>query len=316
MVGRVGEFCIDPRSDVRRYGSLSAQPLDDVCTELFNGECELYKSFGMEGVKTLRYASGQRPGSYVNAVVPRFRSSEGAYGFFTRRILGDRAPHLTTLRPIRTKGRAALGTGVAYLWRGKQVVELTYVSDEETPQEILQRSPAVMVPLVQAIAEGLVGPKEPTFSVRFLESLEIDPLGVRISQGVLGVQGAGQAAVGYLSQAALPHRVVLAERGDATGAKDLLQVLRRELGHKKLKGQSVYVLRVTASDRLPETWYVRLVDAYFVAVGPLFVSSSPQPSTPAARKEREARWKEFAVGRLLDLEQAVRAQAAATRPDE
>ena len=63
LPGKVGELCVDPRSDVRRYGVAASSPLDAVCVELFNGECELYKSYGLEGVKTLRYVGDRRGGA-------------------------------------------------------------------------------------------------------------------------------------------------------------------------------------------------------------------------------------------------------------
>ena len=49
-----GEYCIDPNGDARAYGEGASGTLDTVCTELLHGECEVYKSFGLRRVVTVR----------------------------------------------------------------------------------------------------------------------------------------------------------------------------------------------------------------------------------------------------------------------
>src|SRR5688572_19432340 len=39
----VADYCIDPHGDVRAYGQNASGTLGDVCTQLFDGECEVYK---------------------------------------------------------------------------------------------------------------------------------------------------------------------------------------------------------------------------------------------------------------------------------
>lgn len=301
LPSKVGTFCVDPNADVRRYGAFGSSPLDGVCVELFNGECELYKSYGLEGVKTLRYIENSGSLTTVNVVVSSFRRSTGAYGFFTRRILGDGPPSQVTVKSLSVEGRAVSGVGTVVVWRGKDVVELTYVSEEETPEEIEARSPQILHPMALAVAAELVGPTEPERAVRFLEALGVDDLGVSVLvEGMMGVSGTGPGAIGYFSKGPMPHRIAIAERRDKAGAGDLLGLLRRSGLAQKLKGRDIIELRQTREGASPETWYLRRNDDTILAVGPLEEPGAvPETSTPADRKARKAAWKDFAIRRLM-----------------
>src|SRR5688572_3325124 len=118
LPARAVGHCVDPRIDVRSYGVGAKAPLDSVCTELFNGECELYKTYGLEAVRTFEYAPSVGTDHAVSVVVSEFRSGQGAFGFFTRRILGGGPPEALTVEPLELHGQGALGAGVAYLRRG------------------------------------------------------------------------------------------------------------------------------------------------------------------------------------------------------
>lgn len=299
----VGRFCVDPNADVRRYGALGSSPLGGVCVELFNGECELYKSYGLEAVKTLRYIENGGSPATVNAVVSSFRRSAGAYGFFTRRILGDGLPSQITVKPLPVEGRAVSGVGTAVVWRGKDVVELTYVSEEETPEEIEAHSPQILHPMAVAVADELVGQTEPERAVRFLEALGVDSLGVSVLvEGMMGVSGTGPGAVGYFSGQPMPHRIAIAERRDKAGANDLLGLLRRSGSGQKLKGRDIIELRHTREGASPETWYLRRNDETVLAVGPLDEpGAAAETSTPSDRKVQQAAWKDFAIRRLMAI---------------
>src|SRR5689334_10218217 len=51
-------YCIDPNGETRSYGEAAKGTLETVCTELLDGECEVYKGFGLKRVVTLRYVDG------------------------------------------------------------------------------------------------------------------------------------------------------------------------------------------------------------------------------------------------------------------
>lgn len=292
---------MDPGSDIRRYGVGAPSPLSGVCVELFNGECELYKSYGLEGVKTVRYVAADGSPTSVSVVVSSFRRSSGAFGFFTQRVLGGDLPSRATVKPLEAEGRAASGVGMTVAWRGKQVVESTYVNENETPQEIEERSPQVLHPLTQLFSQTLVGPTEPEREVRFLEMDGLDPLGVFVmTDGLLHATGTGPASLGYFSQAEHPHRVLIADRRDPEGSRDLLLLLRRAHSAATLKGRDIIRLRTTQPGAFPETWYLRRQDDVLLGVGPL-ADENPELSTPEERKRADGEWERFAVRRLMEV---------------
>jgi hypothetical protein len=217
--------------------------------------------------------------------------------------LGDGLPSQVTVKPLEVEGRAVSGVGTVVVWRGKDVVELTYVSEDETPEEIEAKSPTVLHPLARAIALELVGPVEPERAVRFLETVGADTLGVSVLvEGMMDVSGTGPGAIGYFSKSSVPHRIAIAERRDRTGAGDLLGLLRRSGISKKLEGRDIIELRHTREGASPETWYLRRNDDSVLAVGPLVApEAAAETSTPGERKAQQAKWRAFAIARLMEI---------------
>ncbi len=299
---RAAGYCVDPKSDVRAYGVALPSPLDDVCVELFNGECELYKSYGLEGVGTLRYIPEDGSKREISVVLSSFRHSLGAYGFYSRRVLGDDRPSQLTVKSLEIEGRGVLGVGMVVLWRGKQVIEATYVSEDETPSEIEKNGPLALVPLAQKMAASLSGSAAPDETVQFLESLGASPLGTLVfPDGILSERGTGPGHLAYFEQAPVPHRVLLAARRDEDGVKDLLRLLRRALGHDKLREREVYLLRHTLEGQKPETWYVRTQGSALLFVGPLSSAESGAPLSVKQREQATEEFQKFAVARLSEV---------------
>lgn len=326
LPGRIASFCIDGMVDVRRYGSGNSSPLEAVCGQLFHGECEHYRSYGLEGVKTLRYVESSGAPHFVNLTLARFRSSAGAFGFFTQRVLGEADPSRLPAKSIELSGRGALGVGTATLWRGKQVAELTYVSDDQTPDEVARRADAVLVPLARVLSRALTGPTLPPLDVRLLESRAPLPLGVtRHTDGALGVVGSGDFAVAHFSedeqsrteQRGAPgsgtqgardsaYRMMVAVRPDEDGAAGVVRLLRRQLPNHSLKHQPIIQLRVESQDRSPETWFASRLAGIVLLVGP----ARNRPSRAKTKEDRDAEaeaWRGVAVQLLLDFRQQVTA---------
>lgn len=304
LPGRVAGFCLDPNADVKRYGEGTSLPLDAVCVELFNGECEIYKRYGLEGVKTTNYVSSKSQTTSVSVVVSSFQSSAGAHGFFTRRVVGDGLPSQVTVRRLNVPGRAALGPGVLYLWRGKQVVEMNYVSELETPVEIVNNSEAVLGDLARATSAMLLGSTDPPATVLLLESIAQQDFSVVVfPDGLLGQLGSGPYAVGYLEnqgQAPKPYRLVVAERRDEASATDLIKSITRSFPSKKLKERDAYRVRFAAEGQTPESVYASQEKERVLLIQPLQVGD-PALSSPEAREREEKDWEEEALRRLHDL---------------
>ncbi len=307
LPGRVGDFCLDPNIDVRRYGEGTASPLDDVCIELFNGECEVYKSYGLEGVKTTSFVSSERAGTTISVVVSRFRQSDGAFGFFTRRIIGDGLPSDVTVSPLEVEGRAAIGPGVLYVWRGKQVVELSYVSEVETPAEVEENSRHILKRMATSIASLLIGSTSPNRGVSTLEAMKPPKFGVVVrSDGLLGMLGTGDYANAFFEadSEGFPHRLVTAQRRDEAAASDLIKYLARSFPSKKFKATKIHRIRWSGEGRPPQTWYFTQRDNLVLGVGPLDRVDAPSTSSPESRKDEARRWETYATRRLAELKSA------------
>src|SRR5690348_13737134 len=42
-----GGYCVDPQGEIKTYGEKGKLSMDEVCTTAFDGECEVYKRFGL-----------------------------------------------------------------------------------------------------------------------------------------------------------------------------------------------------------------------------------------------------------------------------
>src|SRR5579859_6257649 len=92
-------FCLDPKTEPKTYGAQGKLSMDDVCTTAFDGECEVYKRFGLERVAVLHYIDGSGAPSSVEVNLSRFKTLDGAYGMFTERVVADGDPARATVKP-------------------------------------------------------------------------------------------------------------------------------------------------------------------------------------------------------------------------
>jgi len=229
-------YCIDPNGEARTYGEAAKGSLETVCTELLDGECEVYKSFGLKRVITLRYVDGAGSPGTVNVVVSRFGAPEGAFAFFTKRVIADGDPAEGTPQELHAGARAALGTGIAYVWRGDLVAELSYTNELETPDQIKSTSAKVLPDLAREIGDRLPGDPGPLPAVRALPQNHLLPMGVGYAhRDVLGVAGLGPGALGYYRDGAERYRVAVLARPDEDSAKDVIGTLKKLPGAKGQK---------------------------------------------------------------------------------
>jgi hypothetical protein len=74
--------------------------MDEVCTTAFDGECEVYKRFGLDRVVVLRYVDGSGAPNSVEVNLSRFKTVDGAYAMFTKRVVADGDPARASVRPL------------------------------------------------------------------------------------------------------------------------------------------------------------------------------------------------------------------------
>lgn len=231
-----GSYCIDPNGDARTYGEAAKGSLETVCTELLDGECEVYKNYGLKRVVTLRYVDGGGSPGTVNVIASRFASPEGAYAFFTKRVIADGDPADGTPQELAAGAKGALGTGIAYVWRGEIVAELSYSNELETPDQIKATSAKVLPELARLIGEKLPGEAAALPAARLLPEAELVPMGISYAhQNVLGIAGLGAGALGYYKNGSERYRVVVLSRADEDSAKDVIGTLKKLPGAKPQK---------------------------------------------------------------------------------
>lgn len=318
-------YCIDPHGDVRGYGMSLPGSLDDVCVELFNGECEVYKRYGLDRVTTLRYVSGasvdgRGSNAAVSVTVSRFSRQGGAYGFFTKRVLGDDDPLGLSAKPLDAGNAGALGGGVAYVWRGRHVLELAYVNEDEAPEELRASSAKILPSLARALADALPGEKEPLEEIALLPEEDRIPLGVRFAaERVLDVPGAGPGIVGHYRKGDRRWQVLVAVREDEQGAGDLLNTLSQagKGWPTPLKQhRAVKVRFAPAEDQKVRVWYFARRGRVVVGVGdevfPPPPSATDGDEAPVSADLTDAE----RLARLLPLTRAAeRASATAAKTE-
>ncbi|HTN82191.1 MAG TPA: DUF6599 family protein [Sorangium sp.] len=232
-----GGFCLDPNGAEKTFGESASLPLDSIC-DMFDGECEIYKGFGVRRVVEARYVSGTGGSATVDVHLSKFGSTEGAYGMFTKRTVGDGDPaDEATPGPIDGGGAAAMGVGNAYLWRGQYLAEITY-NDEALAEAALKSSSEKVLPgLVKELGSKLPGEPALPPAAAALPKDSMIPLGIRYeTKDVLGIDGAGPGAFGYYKEADKRYRVLSVVRGDVDQAKDVLSTLAKLPGAAREKG--------------------------------------------------------------------------------
>jgi hypothetical protein len=266
----VGAFCVDPNGGEKAFGEAASLPLDGIC-DIFDGECEIYKGFGVKRVVEARYVDGSGGAATLDVHLSKFGSTEGAYAMFTKRIVGDGDPaDEATPRPIEGGGAAALGLGNAYLWRGQYLAEITY-NDESTAEAALKSASEKVLPaLVKDMGAKLPGEAAPLPAAAALPKEDLLPLGIRyVAKDVLGVEGAGAGAFGYYKQGEKRYRMLVIVRSDVDQAKDVMTSLLKLPGASKEKGIGDGAVRLMhkEGESAPTEWIFARADKTVYGVG-------------------------------------------------
>lgn len=265
-----GGYCLDPNGGDKAMGEQASLPIDKIC-DLFDGECEIYKGFGVRRVTELRYVDGAGSPATIDVHLSKFATSESAYAMFTKRVVGDGDPVVdSTPRPIEGGGAAALGLGNAYLWRGAYLVEITFNDETAAVAGVKAASDKLLPPLVKDIGGRLTGEATLPPAAAALPSDQRLPLGIRfITKDVLGVEGIGGGAFGYYKDGDRRWRVVSLVRADVDQAKDVLASFGKVAGAQREKGVGDGAVRLmhTEAGTAPAEWYVARSGKNVVGVG-------------------------------------------------
>ncbi|MDI1477762.1 DUF6599 family protein [Polyangium sp. y55x31] len=263
-------FCLDPNGGDKTYGEGGSLPLDQIC-DMFDGECEIYKGFGVRRVVELRYVDGGGSAATIDVHLSKFGSTEGAYAMFTKRVVGDGDPAgEDTPRPIEGGGAAALGLGTAYLWRGAHLAEITYNDEAAAEPAIKALGDKLLAPLVKEIGAKLPGETALPPAAAALPEANRIPLGVRVvTKDLLGIPSTGGGAFGYYKDGDKRYRFAVMVRADDEQAKDVLATLGKGPGAQKEKGIGDGAVRFMSKEgEAPAVeWIVARTGSRLVGIG-------------------------------------------------
>lgn len=301
-----GGFCLDPNGAEKTFGESASLPLDSIC-DMFDGECEIYKGFGVRRVVEARYVNGDGGTATIDVHLSKFGSTEGAYAMFTKRIVGDGDPaDDSTPRQIEGGGVAALGIGNAYLWRGQYLAEITY-NDEAMAEAALKAAGEKTLPgLVKEMGSKLPGDAELLPAAAALPKDNMIPLGIRyVAKDVLDVDGAGPGAFGYYKEVDKRYRVVALVRSDVDQAKDVLTTFAKQPGATREKGIGDGAVRLMhkEGEGTPTEWLFARVDKTVFGIGDEIrvlrtgMTADEHAKVSLAKDEKAARLKKLVAAR-------------------
>jgi hypothetical protein len=263
-------FCLDPHGGDKAFGEGAPAPIDGIC-DVFDGECEVYKGFGVKKVVEARYVDGSGGPATVDVHLSKFGTPEGAFAMFTKRTVGDGDPaDEATPRPAEGGGAAALGVGNAYLWRGTWLVELTYNDEASAEAAIKAAGDRLLPPLLKDMGAKLPGEAQPLPAVAALPKDARLPMGVTfVTKDALGVDGAGPGAFGYYREGGKRWRVLSVARADADQAKDVLATFAKLSGASKEKAAGLEAVRFVRKDvdGVPVEWVAARAGKGVLAIG-------------------------------------------------
>jgi hypothetical protein len=269
----VGGFCLDPQGEPRTYGAQGKLSMDEVCTTAFDGECEVYKRFGLDRVVVLRYVDGTGAPNSVEVNLSRFATSDGAYAMFTKRVVADGDPVAATVKPAAFGAVGATSSSNAYVWRGAYLVELTFVTEDTkmTPEQMAAENVKATGAIAHDIGDRLPGATDLPPAAAALPATDRLPLGIAYhTKEALGVSGVGPAAVGYYKDGDKRWREVAVVRADADGAKEVFRAFKLKAGALPLKNlgdEAVHVIVQEAPDRAKAEYLVARKGSLVAAVG-------------------------------------------------
>jgi hypothetical protein len=293
-------YCLDPNGETRVFGEGGKLSMDAICTEAFDGECEVYKGFHLKRVVQLRYIDGVGSPGSVEIYLSQFASPEGAYAMFTKRVIADSDPVEAAPRKLEAGGAGAIGTGRAYVWKGAYLAEIQYANEQETPSQMKASSERVLGPLGTEIGAKLPGGAELPPAAAKLPRENLVPMGVSfLPKDVLGVDGAGAGATGFYREGEKRYRVLSIVRDDVDQAKDVLKTFARLRGAAEEKGigDGAHHIVLQEKDGTKLEWIVARVGKNVMGVGDEeFVvrpgmSSSEHDKACLSREEKVARLK-------------------------
>jgi hypothetical protein len=187
--------------------------------------------------------------------------------------VADGDPARATVKPLAAGAAGAASSSNAYVWRGRTLAELTFVTEDTkmTPDEMARANERSTGAIARDIGSKLPGPAELPPSALALPAASRIPLGVAYyPKNALGVTSIGPVAVGYYKDGDKRWRDVAIARDGVEGAKEAFRAFRQKAGSapvKSLGDEAVLVVIQEAPDRAKAEYVVARKGSLVAAVG-------------------------------------------------
>ncbi len=165
-------------------------------------------------------------------------------------MIADADPLESAPQPLEAGAAGALGSGIAYVFRGDSVGELRYVNELEISRSDQGQQSARASAAGEGAGREAPGEASLPPAARLLPQSGLVPLGIAYDyDDLFGVSGAGQGAIGYYwSGGAVRYRLASIVRDDEASAKDVFGTLKKLPGARTLKDQPFDTLTFTLQD--------------------------------------------------------------------
>jgi hypothetical protein len=283
-----GAYCLDPQGEPKTYGAQGKLSMDEVCTTAFDGECEVYKRFGLDRVVVLRYVDGSGAPNSVEVNLSRFATSDGAYAMFTKRVVADGDPARASVHEAPFKALGAMSSSNAYVWHGQYLAELTFVTEDTkiTPEQMAAANRDSTGLIAKQLGDRLPGPEDRPPAAMALPGAQQVPLGVAFyPKNGLGITGVGPMAVGYYKDGDKRWRQIAVVSKDADTAKETFRAFKQKPGAVPLKGMgddAVLVVIQEGADRARAEYVVARRGSVVEGVGDEELVLDP--ATPSSKQ--------------------------------
>ncbi|MEA2749344.1 MAG: hypothetical protein QOI41_3487 [Myxococcales bacterium] len=298
-----GGYCVDPQGEVKTYGEKGKLSMDEVCTTAFDGECEVYKRFGLKRVVSLHYVDGSGKGGSVEVNLSQFADVAGAYGMYTMRVVAGDPAEPSTPKPFAAGGAGAIGTGRAYVWRGNHLVELQYVNEQESPADLAKSSDTILRAVGKEIGAKLPGATTLPPSAAALPEANRIANGIMFQpKDILGWNGVGPGALGFYKDGDRRWRTLVIFKDDADQAKDAFKTIKSKPGTLPIGGLGDEAAHVVVSGKEGGPKVELLVARKGNAIWGISDEEYALRGGGAAEKEQKARLtKDEAIAKLRPL---------------
>jgi len=283
-----GGYCLDPQGEPKTYGAQGKLSMDEVCTTAFDGECEVYKRFGLDRVVVLRYVDGTGAPNSVEVNLSRFATTDGAYAMFTKRVVADGDPARASVHQAPFAALGAMSSSNAYVWRGAYLAELTFVTEDTkiTPERMALANQESTGIIAKGLGARLPGGDDLPPAVKALPAASQLPLGVAYyPSGGLGLAGVGPMAVGYYKDGERRWREIAVVSAAVDAAKETFRAFKLKPGSVPLKGmgdEASLVVLQEGPDRARAEYVVARRGTFVEGVGDEELVLDP--ATPASKQ--------------------------------